>query len=137
MDLNQLFNQVMPAAVPMTSILDFLTLLLAAVFLGILLFDAYKRYFKKDEYFDMSLARSLIILTPALFTMFYLMKTSPTLSIGLLGSLAMIRFRTSVKRMEDAAFIFLAVAVAISTSLSLPLLGLILILGIKDNLIKN
>ena len=129
MDLNQLFNQVMPAAVPMTSILDFLTLLLAAVFLGILLFDAYKRYFKKDEYFDMSLARSLIILTPALFTMFYLMKTSPTLSIGLLGSLAMIRFRTSVKRMEDAAFIFLAVAVAISTSLSLPLLGLILILG--------
>ena len=129
MDLQQFFNQFSQSAVPMASVFEFLSLLAASLFLGILLFDAYKRYFKKNEYVDMSLARSLIILTPALFTMFFLMKTSPSLSIGLLGSLAMIRFRTSVKRMEDAAFIFLAVAIAISASLSLPLLGLILVLG--------
>lgn len=126
MDLSRLFDN----TVQLGTIGDFLALLAAAVFLGIFLSDSYRRYFRQEEFIDASLMRSLIILTPSLFTMFWLMKASPALSIGLLGSLAMIRFRTSVKRMEDASFIFLSVAVAISTSMSWPILGLILILGV-------
>ena len=61
MDLNRLFE----STVQIESMGNFLALLGAAVLLGIMVSDAYRRYFRPEEFVDASLLRSLIILTPS------------------------------------------------------------------------
>ena len=85
-----------------------------AIAFGVLLFLLYNLYFHDNEPQDGSLARSLILLTPALTATFWMIQSSVILSLGLLGSLSFVRFRTPVKRSEDVTFIVIALAVSIA-----------------------
>jgi hypothetical protein len=95
----------------------FLLIFVLASFSGYLLSRFYFLYFRENEPQDVSLARSLVIITPALATLFWLIQHQLSLSLGLLGSLAVIRFRSPVKRAEDIAFILLAITFSIIMSL--------------------
>lgn len=88
--------------------------LLIAILFGVLLYLLYNLYFQDNEPQDGSLARSLILLTPALTATFWMIQSSVILSLGLLGSLSFVRFRTPVKRSEDVTFIVMALAVSIA-----------------------
>ncbi len=95
-------------------ILTFLQILVVSFGYGWLLKTVYFLYFHNNEPQDGSLARSLVLLTPALAATFWMVQSSLTLSIGLLASLSFVRFRTPVKRAEDVGFIVIALALAIA-----------------------
>lgn len=95
-------------------ILTFVQILIVSFGYGWLLKTLYYLYFHSNEPQDGSLARSLALLTPALAATFWMVQSSLTLSLGLLGSLSFVRFRTPVKRSEDVGFIVIALAVAIA-----------------------
>lgn len=92
-----------------------LSLLISTIF-GYTLMKLYSMYFQDNEPQDGSLARSLVLITPTFTAMFWLIQNSLILSLGLLGSLSFVRFRTPIKRSEDIAFVIVAIAVAISSS---------------------
>jgi hypothetical protein len=119
-------------------IIPFLLMLICAFLFGLTLNFLYNSYYKDDEPMDGSLSRSLVLLTPTLMSIFWFIQYSIPLSVGLLGTLSFVRFRTPVKRAEDSAFILMALVCAISCALSKPVvcLALILILFIYS-LIRN
>ena len=86
----------------------FALVMVVAIVFGVLLFLLYNLYFHDNEPQDGSLARSLILLTPSLTATFWMIQSSVILSLGLLGSLSFVRFRTPVKRSEDVTFIVIA-----------------------------
>lgn len=94
-----------------------ITLIASAVF-GFALYMIYALYYHDNEPQDGSLARGLVMLTPALAVTFMVIQSSLALSLGLLGSLSFVRFRTQVKRTEDICFVIIAIAVAIACSIS-------------------
>ncbi len=93
---------------------NFVLCIIVAMIFGVLLYLLYTFYFRDNEPQDGSLARSLVLLTPALTATFWIIQSSVILSLGLLGSLSFVRFRTPVKRSEDITFIVIAISVAIS-----------------------
>lgn len=93
---------------------NFVLCMIVAMIFGVLLYLLYNFYFRDNEPQDGSLARSLVLLTPALTATFWIIQSSIILSLGLLGSLSFVRFRTPVKRSEDITFIVIALSVAIS-----------------------
>ncbi|MBC7531706.1 MAG: DUF4956 domain-containing protein [Oligoflexus sp.] len=95
---------------------SFVLCMVVSMAFGILLYLLYTFYFRDNEPQDSSLARSLVLLTPALTATFWIIQSSVILSLGLLGSLSFVRYRTPVKRSEDVCFIVIALAVAVSCS---------------------
>jgi hypothetical protein len=119
---------------------EFVLALGASIVFGILLHQLYNLYFRDNEPQDGSLARSLVLLTPSLTATFLMIQSSLSLSLGLLGSLSFVRFRTPVKRAEDVSFIIIAVAVAIALSsgtyiLAVTLVALLFTYTVGRNLI--
>lgn len=98
----------------------------------------YGVYFRENEPLDGSLARSLVLLTPTLMTIFWVIQFSLPLSVGLLGTLSFVRFRSPVKRAEDIAFIVIALACSISCAIIKPLIGgALILLFLIFSLVRN
>lgn len=102
---------------------SFVIMLFIALFYGVILNLMYGLYFRDNEPLDGSLSRSLVLLTPTLMTIFWVIQFSLPLSVGLLGTLSFVRFRSPVKRAEDISFIVIALACAISCAIMKPLIG--------------
>lgn len=101
----------------------FVVMLLISLLYGVMLNQLYSIYYKENEPLDASLSRSLILLTPTLMTIFWVIQFSLPLSVGLLGTLSFVRFRSPVKRAEDISFIIIALACSISCAIVKPLIG--------------
>lgn len=102
---------------------SYVIMLTIALIYGIMLNLLYGIYFRDSEPHDASLARSLVLLTPTLMTIFWVIQFSLPLSVGLLGTLSFVRFRSPVKRAEDISFIVIALACSISCAIVKPLIG--------------
>ncbi|MCB9228657.1 MAG: DUF4956 domain-containing protein [Deltaproteobacteria bacterium] len=119
--LQHLSNQDFDPASPQSW--AYVIMLLISLLYGIMLNLLYSLYFRDNEPRDASLARSLVLLTPTLMTIFWVVQFSLPLSVGLLGTLSFVRFRSPVKRAEDISFIVIALACSISCAISKPLIG--------------
>jgi hypothetical protein len=128
--LNDIMGLSTPSEVDLSSpqSMTFAVMLGIALLYGIMLNILYSLYFRENEPHDGSLARSLVLLTPTLMTIFWVIQFSLPLSVGLLGTLSFVRFRSPVKRAEDVSFIVIALACAISCAIIKPLVGGSLIL---------
>ena len=107
--------------------LAFAQAILLAIGFGLFLQVLYQAYFQDNEPQDTSLARGLVLLTPALTAIFWMVQASFALGLALLGSLSLIRFRTTLKRVEDIAFIVMTLTVAVSLAVEAPALAVILL----------
>jgi hypothetical protein len=58
-------------------------------------------------------ARIFVLLAVTTFLVISVVKTSLTLSLGLVGALSIIRFRTPIKEPEELAYLFLTIAVGV------------------------
>jgi hypothetical protein len=71
--------------------------------------------------------RSFMLLGPSITAIFIAIQFSLPLSLGLLGALSIVRFRTPIKEAEEIGFILLVVAVSLSwATLNLQLLAILL-----------
>lgn len=93
-----------------------LSIIIISLFYGICLRYTYISYYRKDEPLDESIGRSFPLIAPAVALIFWLIQFSLPLSLGLLGALSFVRFRTPVKRAEDIAFIMIMIAGSLACS---------------------
>lgn len=119
------------------SLVDSMIALIAAFLLGLLIYTLYKRTFKGVMYSE-SFNLSLILLT--LLTTFIILAVTSNvvLSLGMVGALSIVRFRTAIKDPLDLIYLFWAIGGGIvvgSGMIPLALMGSIfiaLILWIKS-----
>lgn len=76
------------------------------------------------------LARVIVFISATTMLVISVVKTSLALSLGLVGALSIIRFRTPVKEPEELAYLFLAVALGIGLGADQRLATTILFTGI-------
>lgn len=92
----------------------FFLIVVAALLYGLALSLVYRIYFRQNEPVESSVARSFPLMSAAVSTIFWLIQYSLPLSLGLLGALSFVRFRTPIKRAEDISFILLLIAGALA-----------------------
>jgi len=84
----------------------------SVIFAG--LFDIlYRVYFLRDGR-GIQVNRAFIIIAPAVTSIFLVIQFSLPLSLGLLGALSFVRFRTPIKEPEEIGFILLVIASSLS-----------------------
>lgn len=94
----------------------------------------YRFYHRKTEVYDLSIARSFPIIAPSVTSIFLMIQSSLPLSLGLLGALSFVRFRSPVKRAEDVGFILVIISGGISCAVNQYYVGFLLLalLGAYD-----
>jgi uncharacterized membrane protein YhiD involved in acid resistance len=78
-------------------------------------------------------SRALIFVTLTTVLMISVVKSSPALTLALVGALSVIRYRTPVKDSEELAYVIFAVGVGVGLGAGQPLatvIGFIVILGV-------
>jgi hypothetical protein len=95
----------------------------ALVFAGIL-WGTY-RLANQEETYQSKFAATLVTLSLISTILMDLIQTNLALSLGMIGSLSIVRFRTNIKDPRDIGFIFWAMAIGIAASTQSYLIGII------------
>ena len=94
------------------SILDMVIALSLAFGIGVFIFAVYKKTFKGVMY-SSSFGVTLIALTMISTLVILAVTSNVVLSLGMVGALSIVRFRTAIKEPLDIAFLFWSIAVGI------------------------
>jgi hypothetical protein len=95
---------------------EFFVSVVFSLVVGVICMFLYRAYFSETYDRNESLNKSFIIIAPSISAVFWAIQYSLPLSLGLLGALSFVRFRTPIKRSEDIAFILLVIALALLSS---------------------
>ena len=127
--MNELRSMIEGSATGISSgnLMELLLMLLASMAYGMLIQGIYHIYFRRNEPVDASIARSFAIIAPGVTSIFWLIQYSLPLSLGLLGALSFVRFRTPVKRAEDIAFILTIIAISLGCAVQKLWMGLVIV----------
>ena len=112
MTFNDIFKSSFLENVSSVSILDMLIALVLAFGLGLFIFFVYKRTFMGVMY-SASFGVTLIALTMITTVVILAVTSNVVLSLGMVGALSIVRFRTAIKEPLDIAFLFWSIAVGI------------------------
>ena len=96
------------------SISSFIVSILLSFILSLLLSKIYRRYSNSFSNPN-SLARVLPILSIGTTIIIAVVKSSLALSLGLVGALSIVRFRTPIKEPEELTYIFLTIGIGLAT----------------------
>lgn len=102
-------------------------LLLVAGGLGIYLFFVY-RFMTDDSFYSKSFNVSLILMCVITAAIIVTIQSSVVVSLGMVGALSIVRFRTAVKDPLDLIFMFWSISVGIICGAGMPALAVILTL---------
>ncbi len=94
------------------SILDMLLALILAFGIGMFIFLVYKKTYQGVMY-SSSFGVTLIALTMITTVVILAVTSNVVLSLGMVGALSIVRFRTAIKEPLDIAFLFWSIAVGI------------------------
>ncbi len=105
--------------------------LLAALAIGAFLYFIYKKTFSGVVY-SRSFNLSLIMLTMVSALVIMLISSNLTLSLGMVGALSIVRFRTAIKNPIDTVFLFWAVGEGLALGAGFMDVGIIgaLVIGV-------
>ncbi len=112
MTFNDIFKSSFLENVSSISILDMLIALVLAFGLGMFIFLVYKKTFQGVMY-SSSFGVTLIALTMITTVVILAVTSNVVLSLGMVGALSIVRFRTAIKEPLDIAFLFWSIAVGI------------------------
>ena len=94
------------------SLFDMLLALIMAFLLGLFLFLIYKKSYSGVMY-SASFGVTLLVMTLITTLLIMAVTSNVVLSLGMVGALSIVRFRTAVKEPMDIAFLFWAIAIGI------------------------
>jgi uncharacterized membrane protein YhiD involved in acid resistance len=94
------------------SIIDTLIILALGLTIGLFIFYVYKKTFKGVMYSE-SFGISLVAMTLITSVIIMAITSNVILSLGMVGALSIVRFRTAVKETLDIAFLFWSISVGI------------------------
>lgn len=112
MTFNDIFKSSFLENVTSVSILDMAIALVLAFGLGMLIFLVYKKTFAGVMY-SSSFGVTLVALTMITTLVILAVTSNVVLSLGMVGALSIVRFRTAIKEPLDIAFLFWSIAVGI------------------------
>ena len=112
MTFNDIFKSSFLENVTSVSILDMVLTLLLAFALGLFIYFVYKKTFSGVMY-SSSFGVTLIALTMITSLVILAVTSNVVLSLGMVGALSIVRFRTAIKEPLDIAFLFWSIAVGI------------------------
>lgn len=112
MTFSDIFKSGFLENVSSVSIFDMVLALVLAFGLGIFIFLIYKKTYTGVMY-SSSFGVTLIALTMITTTVILAVTSNVVLSLGMVGALSIVRFRTAIKEPLDIAFLFWAIAVGI------------------------
>ena len=112
MTFNDIFKSSFLQNVTAISTFDIALSMLIAFGLGVLIFFVYKKAYQGLMYSD-SFGTTLIALTMITTLVILAVTSNVVLSLGMVGALSIVRFRTAIKDPIDIAYLFWAIAVGI------------------------
>ena len=112
MTFNDIFKSSFLENVTSISILDMVLALLLAFGVGLFIFFIYKKTYAGVMY-SSSFGVTLVALTMITTLVILAVTSNVVLSLGMVGALSIVRFRTAIKEPLDIAFLFWAIAVGI------------------------
>ena len=112
MTFNDIFKSSFLENVTSVSILDMLLAMVLAFALGMFIFLVYKKTFSGVMY-SSSFGVTLVALTMITTLVILAVTSNVVLSLGMVGALSIVRFRTAIKEPLDIAFLFWSIAVGI------------------------
>lgn len=112
MNFNDIFKSNFIENVTSVSILDMGVALLLAFGLGMFIFLVYKKTYSGVMY-SASFGTTLVALTMITTVVILAVTSNVVLSLGMVGALSIVRFRTAIKEPLDIAFLFWSIAVGI------------------------
>ncbi|MGH1541015.1 MAG: DUF4956 domain-containing protein [Arenicella sp.] len=95
------------------SLYGFAFLVIVSIVMALLIAHLYTRFFDANST-GSRIHRAFPLMGPAVTTIFLTVQFSLPLSLGLLGALSIVRFRTPIKEPEEIGFILLVIACSIS-----------------------
>ena len=144
MTFNDIFKSSFLENVTSVSVLDMTLTLLLAFALGLFIYFVYKKTFTGVMY-SASFGVTLIALTMITALVILAVTSNVVLSLGMVGALSIVRFRTAIKEPLDIAFLFWSIAVGIVLAAGLiPLavfgsavIGIVLIVFVNKKTYTN
>ncbi len=112
MTFNDIFKSSFLENVTSISVLDMVLALALAFCIGLFIFLVYKKTFTGVMY-SSSFGVTLIALTMITTVVILAVTSNVVLSLGMVGALSIVRFRTAIKEPLDIAFLFWSIAVGI------------------------
>lgn len=112
MTFNDIFKSSFLENVTAVSLFDMVLALALAFGLGMFIFLAYKKTYQGVMY-SSSFGVTLVALTMITTLVILAVTSNVVLSLGMVGALSIVRFRTAIKEPLDIAFLFWAIAVGI------------------------
>lgn len=112
MSFNDIFKSSFLENVNSVSLLDMVIALLLAFCLGMFIFLVYKKTFTGVMY-SSSFGVTLVALTLITTLVILAVTSNVVLSLGMVGALSIVRFRTAIKEPLDIAFLFWSIAAGI------------------------
>lgn len=112
MNFNDIFKSSFLENVSSVSLLDMGIALALSFCLGLFIFMVYKKTFNGVMY-SSSFGVTLIALTMITTVVILAVTSNVVLSLGMVGALSIVRFRTAIKEPLDIAFLFWSIAVGI------------------------
>ncbi|MDR0931068.1 MAG: DUF4956 domain-containing protein [Clostridiales bacterium] len=112
MTFQDIFKSDFLSNVTSVSIVDMLIAILLSFCIGVFIFFVYKKTYKGVMY-SSSFGVTLIALTMISSLVILAVTSNVVLSLGMVGALSIVRFRTAIKDPLDIAFLFWAIAVGI------------------------
>lgn len=129
MTFNDIFKSSFLEKVSSFSFIDVLIAIAVAFALGLFIYIVYKKTFRGVMY-SSSFGVSLMAMTLITTLIILAVTSNVILSLGMVGALSIVRFRTAVKEPLDIAFLFWAISAGIVTGaglIPLAVIGSILI----------
>ena len=111
-------------AVENFSVVDVFITMAISVLIGLFIYYVYKRSYNSVMY-SHSFNISLVILTCVTALVIMAVTANIVLSLGMVGALSIVRFRTAIKDPMDVVFLFWAIAAGIVTGSGMFLLSLL------------
>ena len=144
MTFNDIFKSSFLENITAVTVLDMVLTLALAFGIGIFIFFVYKKTYRGVMY-SASFGVTLIALTMITSLVILAVTSNVVLSLGMVGALSIVRFRTAIKEPLDIAFLFWAIAVGIVLAAGMiPLavigsvvIGLILLFFVNKKSHKN
>lgn len=112
MTFNDIFKSSFLENVTSISLLDMLLAMVLAFGLGMFIFLVYKKTFSGVMY-SSGFGVTLVALTMITTLVILAVTSNVVLSLGMVGALSIVRFRTAIKEPLDIAFLFWSIAVGI------------------------
>ena len=112
MNFNDIFKSSFLENISSVSILDMAIALALAFGIGMFIFLVYKKTYQGVMY-SSSFGTTLVALTTITTVVILAVTSNVVLSLGMVGALSIVRFRTAIKEPLDIAFLFWAIAVGI------------------------